>query len=143
VFSSSGIFSDTHVLALMYAGELAYWHWKIQQQQQQQQHNSFSESPNRAQDILTRCKYYLTRYIGTVKGPLQGQGWDTIKAEQYLKELQWNWLIRRSFYLFFIKNFENQTLKISQGDLFLLTWLYANCILHRQLSYFTMTSWFV
>lgn len=86
-----GIFSDTHLLGLMYAGELCYWHWKTLNLDK----NSESTRPEMATsgdttsplNSLAEGKRVLGRYIRTVRGPLKGMGWDTIKAEQYLNEL--------------------------------------------------------
>ncbi|XP_077986405.1 RAB7A-interacting MON1-CCZ1 complex subunit 1-like isoform X2 [Glandiceps talaboti] len=71
-----GVFSDTHLLALMYAGEMCYWFTMATKDQQTHQ-NELTESG----------KIFLQKYINVVNGPMKEAGWDCSRAEQLLQEL--------------------------------------------------------
>ncbi|XP_048256402.1 RAB7A-interacting MON1-CCZ1 complex subunit 1-like isoform X1 [Haliotis rufescens] len=73
----SGIYSDTHLLALMYAGEMCYWFVKGQKEEGFESMADFQ-----AKDTGTRL---LKSYIEAIKGPLQGAGWNTDRAQQILR----------------------------------------------------------
>lgn len=73
-----GIFSDTHVLALMYAGEMSYW--------------LLSHMPSKDDDLqhsqlVEQCKHFLSTYVAVTEGPLKQHGWSTEKAKQILSEI--------------------------------------------------------
>ncbi|XP_068727083.1 RAB7A-interacting MON1-CCZ1 complex subunit 1-like isoform X1 [Montipora capricornis] len=79
-----GLFNDTHLLALMYAGEMCYWHWKICREG----YKDVSSLQNRALnfDSLTNGTKLLQKFVNVVKTQLQGKGWDFSRAEQILAE---------------------------------------------------------
>ncbi|KAK7100190.1 RAB7A-interacting MON1-CCZ1 complex subunit 1-like [Littorina saxatilis] len=87
---SQGVYSDTHLLAMMYAGEMCYWY------QQAVDKKLFSPdtpgSPGTgdsdAFNAKTQGLRYLDRYLSAVKGPLKGQDWNTSRAEEIVKFLQ-------------------------------------------------------
>ncbi|XP_071991693.1 RAB7A-interacting MON1-CCZ1 complex subunit 1 [Engystomops pustulosus] len=80
-----GVFSDIHVLALMYCGEMCYWALKYCRDVEP--HKADPQSPEiHFKDIGVKV---LDTYVGVCEGPLQGQGWSTDNAKkmlQYLKE---------------------------------------------------------
>lgn len=75
-----GIYSDTHLLAMMYTGELCYWYAQLK-------HNH-KINPTPAVDEKRIGIKYLQDYLKAVKGPLSVQGWSTERAEQLLDYLQ-------------------------------------------------------
>ncbi|CAH3176486.1 unnamed protein product [Porites evermanni] len=78
-FLQEGVFSDTHLLALMYAGELCYWHWQITKEEK--------DATLRKFDSVASGRKFLKKFVNIVKGNLQGQqGWDCSRAEQLLTE---------------------------------------------------------
>ena len=80
----AGVFSDTHLLALMYAGEMCYWHWQIQKDGK----TDLSANHNRARDFdsVSNGTKFLQKFVDVVKGSFQGNGWDCSRAEQILAE---------------------------------------------------------
>lgn len=70
------IFSDIHVLALMYAGELCYWLVKFQCKDESQIGSSIYKELG---------KKNLNLYLDLVNGPLKG--WDGTKAQKMLSEM--------------------------------------------------------
>ncbi|XP_064626468.1 RAB7A-interacting MON1-CCZ1 complex subunit 1-like [Lineus longissimus] len=69
-----GIFSDTHVLAMMYAGEMCHWHWS-------------DPAPSQSDfDARNIGRSLLSKYIELVKGPLKTMGWNCERADQLLKD---------------------------------------------------------
>ena len=80
----AGVFSDTHLLALMYAGEMCYWHWQIQKDAK----SDLSANHNRVRDFdsVSNGTKFLQKFVDVVKGSFQGNGWDCSKAEQILAE---------------------------------------------------------
>ena len=72
-----GIYSDTHLLGLMYAGEMCYWH--VKHQDPQQDNTQFN-----ARDTGRKI---LNLYIDTVKEYMTGRGWNCDRAEQLLAEI--------------------------------------------------------
>ncbi|XP_023932390.1 UPF0600 protein C5orf51 homolog [Lingula anatina] len=77
---SKGIFSDTHLLALMYAGEMCHWYAEFSQNHTPNESDQF-----RAREIGQNA---LQLYINAVKGPLKGKGWNCDRAEELIKDLQ-------------------------------------------------------
>ncbi|XP_041360112.1 UPF0600 protein C5orf51 homolog [Gigantopelta aegis] len=72
----SGIYTDTHLLALMYCGEMCYWYVQAVRD------GLFDLSPEFAvKDIGSRV---LKSYIKAVQGPLKGAGWTCDRAEELL-----------------------------------------------------------
>lgn len=82
-----GVFSDTHLLALMYAGELCYWHWRIKKE---------SSGDVRARDVdeggakkfnsVSSGRRFLQKFVDIVKESFKGKGWDPTRADQILGE---------------------------------------------------------
>ena len=69
----SGIYSDTHVLAIMYMGELSYWYLK------------YTSPPSTDEERIQMRnigKKQLELYISLTEAPLQG--WDATRAKQLL-----------------------------------------------------------
>lgn len=83
-----GVYSDVHLLAMMYAAEMCYWY------QQAMDKGCFTSGPvSEGRSFKARQKglCYLENYLSTVRGPLKGQGWSTSRAEeimQYLRHCQ-------------------------------------------------------
>lgn len=78
-----GIFSDIHVLALMYCGEMCYWGLRYCSEEE---HHRAEPQTLHFKDIGVKA---LDTYVGVCEGPLRGQGWNTDNAKrilQYLKE---------------------------------------------------------
>ena len=73
----TGIFSDTHVLALMYAGEMCYWLLT---------HSEPSDTSQHTQ-LVKQCHHFLTTYIFVTEGPLKLHGWSTDRAKQILSQV--------------------------------------------------------
>ncbi|NXK12382.1 CE051 protein, partial [Herpetotheres cachinnans] len=91
---SEGIFSDTHLLAMMYGGEMCYWglqHCGEGLQETTETIDSISDrDPGcRSQRVLLDFretgKNMLTKYVAVCEGPLKGQGWNTTIAKQMLR----------------------------------------------------------
>lgn len=72
-----GMFSDTHVLALMYAGEMSYWLVSHFQPPDEAQHTQLTQ----------QCDHFLSTYIAVTEGPLKQHGWSTARAKQILSEV--------------------------------------------------------
>ncbi|NXX73487.1 CE051 protein, partial [Urocolius indicus] len=90
---SEGIFSDTHLLAMMYSGEMCYWglqHCGEESQESLEMTSSISDgdpsyrSCSLSLDFRETGKNMLTKYVSVCEGPLKGQGWNTTTAEQML-----------------------------------------------------------
>lgn len=75
-----GLFSDVHVLALMYCGEMCFWY-----------HTYAKSSTATEFDAKSTGVKLLRDYINAVKGPLSGKGWNCDRAEQLIKVLQDTW----------------------------------------------------
>ncbi|NXK86362.1 CE051 protein, partial [Formicarius rufipectus] len=93
---SEGIFSDTHLLAMMYSGEMCYWGLKHCGERKQGSPESVvpvsnSDPGSRSQstwlDFQETGKNMLTKYVAVCEGPLKGQGWNTTTAKQMLRDL--------------------------------------------------------
>ncbi|NXC19841.1 CE051 protein, partial [Corythaeola cristata] len=90
---SEGIFSDTHLLAMMYSGEMCYWgllHCGERKQESLETTDSVTNSDlgGRSQsvwlDFRETGKNMLTKYVAVCEIPLKGQGWNTTTAKQML-----------------------------------------------------------
>ncbi|NWI70623.1 CE051 protein, partial [Todus mexicanus] len=88
---SEGVFSDTHLLAMMYSGEMCYWglqHCGEAKQESLEMINSVSNLGCRSQsvslDFRETGKSMLTKYVAVCEGPLKGQGWNTATAKHML-----------------------------------------------------------
>lgn len=80
----SGIFSDTHLLTMMYIGEMCFWAVKYE--------DCSADSTERKEDSLQFRDIgtqILNKYVLACEGPLQGQGWNTENAKEILSILQW------------------------------------------------------
>ncbi|NXG20405.1 CE051 protein, partial [Grallaria varia] len=92
----SGVFSDTHLLAMMYSGEMCYWGLKHCGEGKQESLESVdpvsnsdlgSRSQSTSLDFQETGKNMLTKYVAVCEGPLKGQGWNTTTAKQMLCDL--------------------------------------------------------
>ncbi|NXT76439.1 CE051 protein, partial [Zapornia atra] len=87
---SEGIFSDTHLLAIMYSGEMCFWGLRhCGEGTQESQGPAFSSdlscrSQNEALDFRETGRNMLTKYVAVCEGPLKGQGWNTETAKHML-----------------------------------------------------------
>ncbi|XP_075698508.1 RAB7A-interacting MON1-CCZ1 complex subunit 1 isoform X2 [Rhinoderma darwinii] len=85
-----GIFSDNHVLALMYCGEMCYWALRYcRDVEQNSPHRLEPPTPNQGLHFKDIGEKVLDTYVGVCEGSLSGQGWNTDNAKkilQYLKE---------------------------------------------------------
>ncbi|NXE79353.1 CE051 protein, partial [Cochlearius cochlearius] len=91
---SEGIFSDTHLLAMMYSGEMCYWglrHCGEGKRESLDVTDSVSDgdlscrSQHVSLDFRETGKNVLTKYVAVCEGPLKGQGWNTATAKQMLR----------------------------------------------------------
>ncbi|XP_012985189.2 RAB7A-interacting MON1-CCZ1 complex subunit 1 [Melopsittacus undulatus] len=90
---SEGVFSDTHLLAMMYGGEMCYW--GLQHCGEGKQESLETTDPVSNSDLGCRSKTVwldfretgknmLEKYVAACEGPLKGQGWNTAAAKQML-----------------------------------------------------------
>ncbi|CAL8345028.1 unnamed protein product [Lota lota] len=82
-FLSEGIFSDTHLLTMMYIGEMCFWAVKYEDCSVDMMDRK--EDRLQFRDIGTQI---LNKYVLACEGPLQGQGWNTENAKEILSILQ-------------------------------------------------------
>uniref|UniRef100_A0A3B3SJI3 Rab7a interacting mon1-ccz1 complex subunit 1 n=1 Tax=Paramormyrops kingsleyae TaxID=1676925 RepID=A0A3B3SJI3_9TELE len=80
----SEIFSDTHLLAMMYVGELCFWAVKYEDMDPEAPPERREERIH-FRDVGTQV---LHKYVLVCEGPLQGQGWSTDNAKEILSVLQ-------------------------------------------------------
>ena len=75
-----GAYSDTHVIAMMYAGEMCYWYCK---------HSTLSNTNPNGESFNASVvgRNMLTTYLNVIQGPLKGQGWQVDKARELLVAL--------------------------------------------------------
>lgn len=78
----SGVFSETHVLSMIYLGEMCYWHTKYTTESSSSSTDSFNPKE-------LGCSV-LNTYLSVVNGPLKNHGWSTDRADQLLQLLQCN-----------------------------------------------------
>ncbi|XP_062456086.1 RAB7A-interacting MON1-CCZ1 complex subunit 1 isoform X1 [Rhea pennata] len=85
---SEGVFSDTHLLAMMYSGEMCYWGLKHCGERKQKSLETTDAASSRSQSASLAFrevgKNMLTKYVAACEGPLKGQGWNTTSAKQML-----------------------------------------------------------
>lgn len=85
LFSWLGVYSDTHLLALMYAGEMCYWHWKVSQNACTDT-SSLQNLIKTGFDSLANGTKFLQKFVNVVRTQVRGNGWDFSKAEKILAE---------------------------------------------------------
>lgn len=78
-----GIFSDTHLLTMMYIGEMCFW--AVKYEDCSADTTEHKEDRLQFRDIGTQI---LNKYVLACEGPLQGQGWNTENAKEILSILQ-------------------------------------------------------
>ncbi|KAM6229749.1 RAB7A-interacting MON1-CCZ1 complex subunit 1 isoform 2-T2 [Porphyrio hochstetteri] len=89
---SEGIFSDTHLLAIIYSGEMCFWglqHCGEGKQESLETVGAVSsdlscQSQNVSLDFRETGRNMLTKYVAVCEGPLKGQGWNTETAKHML-----------------------------------------------------------
>lgn len=81
LFPISGLYTDTHVLALMYGGEMSLWYHKALEEK------IFTENNTQPFNAHATALSLLRAYLEAVNGPLIGKGWATERAEEILEEL--------------------------------------------------------
>ena len=84
-FSLLGVYSDTHLLALMYAGEMCYWHWKVSQNACTD-NSSLQNRIKTSFDSLANGTKFLQKFVNVVRTQVRGNGWDFSQAEKILAE---------------------------------------------------------
>ncbi|KAM4745822.1 RAB7A-interacting MON1-CCZ1 complex subunit 1 [Anableps anableps] len=80
---SEGIFSDTHLLTMMYIGEMCFW--AVKYEDCSADPTDHKDDGLQFRDIGTQI---LNKYVNACEGPLQGQGWNTENAKEILSILQ-------------------------------------------------------
>lgn len=93
--ASSGIFSDIHLLAMMYSGEMCYWGLK-HCAEQQAEHGDVDPAAAGASctahseplDFREVGEKILRKYVSVCEGPLKEQEWNTTNAKQILNFFQ-------------------------------------------------------
>uniref|UniRef100_A0A6I8PIM2 RAB7A interacting MON1-CCZ1 complex subunit 1 n=1 Tax=Ornithorhynchus anatinus TaxID=9258 RepID=A0A6I8PIM2_ORNAN len=93
---SEGIYSDTHLLAMMYVGEMCYWglkycgHEKAEHNEEAAPSNDLDCSVQKEiVDFREIGERILKRYVSVCEGSLQEQGWNTTNAKRIL-DFFWN-----------------------------------------------------
>ncbi|KAM9331333.1 RAB7A-interacting MON1-CCZ1 complex subunit 1 [Gastrophryne carolinensis] len=80
-----GIFSDVHVLALMYCGEMCFWALRYCP-------DVLAGSDSETHSIILNFKEVgekvLNTYVSVCEGPLSGQGWNTDNAKKIMDYLK-------------------------------------------------------
>ncbi|XP_044935450.1 UPF0600 protein C5orf51 homolog isoform X2 [Mustela putorius furo] len=92
---SEGIFSDIHLLAMMYSGEMCYWGLKHCADQQPENHEVDSgvsgasyTTQKEPLDFREVGEKILKKYVFVCEGPLKEQEWNTTNAKQILNFFQ-------------------------------------------------------
>lgn len=90
-----GIFSDIHVLAMMYSGEMCYWGLKhctnLQSENHEVDTDGFGASCTTHKEPLDFREVgekILKKYVSVCEGPLKEQEWSTANAKQILSFFQ-------------------------------------------------------
>ncbi|KAM4050534.1 RAB7A-interacting MON1-CCZ1 complex subunit 1 [Anomaloglossus baeobatrachus] len=84
-----GIFSDVHVLALMYCGEMCYWAQRYcREAAQTSQRREDPETSSKGFHFREIGQKVLDTYVAVCEGPLRGQGWSTDNAKKILQYLK-------------------------------------------------------
>ncbi|NXJ69549.1 CE051 protein, partial [Rostratula benghalensis] len=84
---SEGVFSDTHLLAMMYSGEMCYWgmrHCGEGEQESLETTDCGCRSQSLWLDFRETGKNLLTKYVAICEGPLKSHGWSTATAKEML-----------------------------------------------------------
>ncbi|XP_066096488.1 RAB7A-interacting MON1-CCZ1 complex subunit 1 isoform X3 [Saccopteryx bilineata] len=88
---SEGVFSDIHLLAMMYSGEMCYWglkHCADQRPANQEVGTSISGASSATHkeplDFREVGEKILKKYVSVCEGPLKEQEWNTTNAKQIL-----------------------------------------------------------
>ncbi|XP_067137584.1 RAB7A-interacting MON1-CCZ1 complex subunit 1-like isoform X2 [Centruroides vittatus] len=76
-----GIFSDCHMLALMYGGEMCHWYVKHTTQE-----DTYPLSIENAKKMGLN---FLQKYTSAVNGPLKQRGWNAEKANKLINSFTW------------------------------------------------------
>lgn len=86
-----GIFSDIHLLAMMYSGEMCYWGSKYCADQQPGNHEVDTSvsgggctTHKEPLDFREVGEKILKKYVSVCEGPLKEQEWNTTNAKQIL-----------------------------------------------------------
>lgn len=83
---TEGTLSDTHLLTMMYIGELCFWAVKYEEGGGGGVDSAqYRDDTLHFRDIGT---HILLKYLRVCEGPLQGQGWNTENAKEILNILQ-------------------------------------------------------
>ncbi|XP_072272749.1 RAB7A-interacting MON1-CCZ1 complex subunit 1 isoform X1 [Pyxicephalus adspersus] len=82
---AKGIFSDVHVLALMYCGEMCFWALSYCSDVPP---GSDSETHSKILNFKEVGEKVLDTYVSVCEGPLSGQGWSTDNAKKILEFLK-------------------------------------------------------
>ncbi|XP_058536075.1 RAB7A-interacting MON1-CCZ1 complex subunit 1 [Ochotona princeps] len=92
---SAGIFSDIHLLAMMYSGEMCYWGLKHCAEQQAEHGDedpaaagASCTAHNEPLDFREVGEKILRKYVSVCEGPLKEQEWNTTNAKQILNFFQ-------------------------------------------------------
>ena len=92
---STGVFSDIHVLAMMYSGEMCYWGLKHCTDQQSENHEVDTDvfgasctTHKETLDFREVGEKILKKYVSVCEGPLKEQEWNTANAKQILSFFQ-------------------------------------------------------
>nr|XP_058916902.1 RAB7A-interacting MON1-CCZ1 complex subunit 1 isoform X1 [Kogia breviceps]XP_058916903.1 RAB7A-interacting MON1-CCZ1 complex subunit 1 isoform X2 [Kogia breviceps] len=93
--SEGGIFSDIHLLAMMYSGEMCYWGLKHCADQQPENHEvdtgvsgASYTAHKEPLDFREVGEKILKKYVSVCEGPLKEQEWNTTNAKQILNFFQ-------------------------------------------------------
>ncbi|NXD74177.1 CE051 protein, partial [Eolophus roseicapillus] len=90
---SEANFYDTHLLAMMYGGEMCYWGLQHCGEGKRESLETTDPGSNSALgcrsksvslDFRETGKNMLEKYVAACEGPLKGQGWNTAAAKQML-----------------------------------------------------------
>ncbi|KAG8456675.1 hypothetical protein GDO86_002454 [Hymenochirus boettgeri] len=89
---SEGMFSDIHILALMYCGEMCFWALRYCSEEGRATRltSENSDWSTKHLDFKEVGEKALDKYIFSCEGPLSGQGWNTEKAksmQDFLKKM--------------------------------------------------------
>lgn len=92
---SEGIFSDIHLLAMMYSGEMCYWGLKLCADRQPENQDVDTSVPGASStthreplDFREVGERILRKYVSVCEGPLKEQEWNTTNAKQILNFFQ-------------------------------------------------------
>ncbi|XP_006877421.1 PREDICTED: UPF0600 protein C5orf51 homolog [Chrysochloris asiatica] len=92
---NEGIFSDIHLLAMMYSGEMCYWGLKHCADRQPENHEvdlvtsgASCTTHKETLDFREVGETILKKYVSVCEGPLKEQEWNTTNAKQILNFFQ-------------------------------------------------------